>query len=383
MRQIRSNHLSNWRIAVIHDWLTTIGGAERVLERIIGLFPEADIFSVVDFLSAEDRGWLDRRPVRTSFIQGLPLASSHYRSYLPLMPFAVSRWDLSEYDLVISSSHSVAKGVRTTANQKHICYIHTPMRYAWDLRDHYLDLVGYRGGKSFIARRILDRIQRWDYATAKEVDSFIANSMFVADRVKRFYDRDATVVYPPIDIDRFQLSRKTEPFFLTVSRLVPYKRIDLIAETFKNFPQNQLVIVGDGPEMNRVRAIAGANVTILGHQTDQVVTDLMMRCRAFIFAAIEDFGIAPLEAQACGKPVIAFAEGGALETMRGLGDAAPSSVMFEEQTPASLKDGINKFVENERLLTPINCRKNAERFSASTFDAGLLSAVEQTLSLSD
>ncbi|MFO1154118.1 MAG: glycosyltransferase family 4 protein [Rhodospirillales bacterium] len=359
------------RVALVNEWLEMVGGAEKVFERIINLFPDSDIFSLVDFLPPGQRQLVLDKPVCTSFIQRLPFAKTKFRSYLPLFPLAAEALDVSGYDVVISNSHAVAKGVLTGPEQVHICYCHTPMRYAWDLREQYLQERNLdKGVKQWVARYVLQQLRLWDIASSRNVDYFIANSHYIAGRIRKFYGREATVIYPPVNIEDYDPQIKKEDFYLTVSRMVPYKRIALIAEAFRNLPGKQLVIIGDGPEMGKVqKAAAGAdNIKVLGYQPDDVMRDHMKRARAFIFAAKEDFGIVPVEAQAFGTPVIAYGEGGAQETVRGLGeDDAPTGVFFEEQSVASLVAAIQRFEANKDAFCADFCRNNALRFAPERF----------------
>lgn len=358
------------KVALVHDWLVTYAGAERVLEQMLQVLPEADVFSLIDFMPEDERGFLGARQVRTSFLQRLPRVRARYRSYLPLMPLAIEQFDLSAYDLVVSSSYAVAKGVLTGPDQLHLSMCYSPMRYAWDLQHQYLRETGLdRGLKSMIARRLLHRIRNWDARTGAGVDEFIAISRYVARRILKVYRRDSTVIYPPVDTETFTSDRGAarEPFYLTASRMVPYKRMDLIAETFAAMPERELVIIGDGPEMNRVRSKAAANVSFLGRQPQPVLLDYLRRARAFVFAAEEDFGIAPLEAQSCGTPVIALRKGGTLETIRGLDHTRPTGVFFTEQTVRSLGDAIATFEKEAGRIDPEACRENALRFRADRF----------------
>ncbi|SMG26303.1 glycosyltransferase family 4 protein [Paraburkholderia susongensis] len=367
------------RVAIVHDWLVAPGGAEKVLEQIIECFPDADLFSLVDFL--EDRRPLGGKPVTTSFIQRLPFARRRYRGYLPLMPLAVEQFDLSSYDLIITSSYAVAKGVLVGPDQTHVSYVHSPMRYAWDLQHQYLREANLlRGPKSWAARAMLHYLRGWDAHSANSVDRLIANSEFVARRVMKTYRRDAAVIPPPVDVHEFELCTQKEDFYLTASRMVPYKRIDLIVETFNATPHRKLVVIGDGPQMASIRAKAGPNVMILGYQPFEVLKDYLQRARAFVFAAEEDFGIVPLEAQACGTPVIAFGKGGALETVVPVGEAQPTGVFFARQTVVSMLDAINRFERLSEHITPGACRANAERFSAVVFRRAFMAEVTRTIS---
>jgi len=357
------------RIAIVHDWLVTYAGAERVLEQLLILYPQADLFAVCDFLPEAERGFLQGRRPRTTFIQRLPFARRKYRGYLPLMPLAIEQLDLSAYDLVISSSHAVAKGVLTGPDQLHVSYVHSPIRYAWDLQHQYLCESGLdQGVKGWIAKWLLHKIRLWDLRTANGVDCFVANSNFIARRIWKVYRREAEVIYPPVDVSSFTLREDKEDFFLTASRMVPYKKIDLIVEAFSAMPDKRLVVIGDGPDMRKIRAKAGANIQILGYQPFEVLRDYMQRAKAFVFAAEEDFGITPVEAQACGTPVIAFGKGGALESVRGLNQSdTPTGVFFEEQSVASLIAAVDRFENNREAFTASACRDNAMRFSPEVF----------------
>lgn len=368
------------RVAVVHDWLTTYAGAERVLARILELFPDADLFSLIDVVPTEQRAFLGGRRATTSFIQRLPWAERHYRRYLPLMPLAVEQFDLSGYDLVISSSYAVAKGVITGPRQVHVSYVHSPIRYAWDLQHQYLAETGLdRGLGSAAARLVLHYIRLWDVRTAHGVDAFVANSRFVARRIRKVYGREAEVVYPPVDTEAFSLREDKEDFYLTASRLVPYKRIDLIVEAFSAMPERRLIVIGDGPEEERIRRKAGPNVTLLGYQPFEVLRSHMQRARAFVFAATEDFGIVPVEAQACGTPVIAFGAGGSLETVLGLEHEHPTGIFFEAQTTPSLTRAVDAFEQQRERFVPGAIREQARRFDADVFARAFTHAVDEAV----
>jgi glycosyltransferase involved in cell wall biosynthesis len=356
------------KVAIVHDWLVTYAGAERVLEQMLVCYPQADIFTLVDFIPEGARTFLQGRPVTTSFIQKLPFARKRYRSYLPLMPLAVEQFDLSMYDLVISSSHAVAKGVITGPDQRHLCMCYSPMRYAWDLQHQYLKESGLdRGLKGWLAKYMLHRLRLWDSRTANGVDAFIAISHFIARRIHKVYRRSSTVIYPPVAVDDFTLCSDKENFYLTASRMVPYKKIDMIVEAFSAMPTKQLVVIGDGPDMEKIanKAAGCDNIKLLGFQSFSVLKDHMQRAKAFVFAAEEDFGIAPLEAQACGTPVIAFGKGGALETIVD----GVSGVFFNEQTPQSLIEAVTRF--EQASFSAAACRDNALRFSIERFKQNL------------
>lgn len=360
------------KIVIVHDWLVTYAGAERVLEQMLICFPHADVFSLVDFLDDSQRGFLQGKRAKISFVQRLPWAKSKYRSYLPLMPLAVEQLDVSAYDVVISSSHAVAKGVLVGPDQLHVCMCYSPIRYAWDMQHQYLKESGLDTGiKGLLARWLLHKIRLWDVRTANGVDQFIAISKFIERRIQKAYRRDSVVIYPPVDVAAFELQESKEDFYLTASRMVPYKKIPLIVQAFAKMPDKQLVVIGDGPDLEKAKALAGHNVKILGYQSAEVLKDHMQRAKAFVFAAEEDFGIAPVEAQACGTPVIAFAKGGALETIRGLQHAQPTGVFFEDQSVDAIINAVHVFEQCSAAITPQACRANAERFTTDKFRQSL------------
>lgn len=367
------------RVAIVHDWLVTYAGAERVLEQILNIYPEADLFSLVDFLPNENRKFILNKKVNTSFIQKLPKAEMHYRNYLPLMPLAIEQFDLSSYDLVISSSHAVAKGVITGPDQIHVSYVHSPMRYAWDLQHQYLRESGLnKGFKGWCAKGILHYLRQWDARTANGVDAFIANSSFIASRIWKVYRRKAAVIYPPVDVESFALQESKEGFYVTVSRMVPYKKMDLIVEAFSLMPDRKLIVIGDGPDFPRIKSRAKDNVVLLGYQPDSVLREYVQKAKAFVFAAEEDFGIAPVEAQACGTPVIAFAKGGVLETVRGFGRESATGVLFNEQTVAALQAAVEQF--EMKAIHSLDCRENALRFSPGRFREEFKGFVDSSVS---
>ncbi len=369
------------KVAVVCDWLVTYAGAEKVLEQILRIFPEADLFAVVDFIPEEKRDFILRKPVTTTFIQEMPKAKRKYRNYLPLMPIAIEQLDVSGYDLVLSSSHCVAKGILTGPNQVHISYVHSPVRYAWDLQHQYLREAGLTSGlKSKIARMILHYMRIWDVRTANGVDYFIANSHFIAKRIWKCYRRKAKVIYPPVDVEKFACHTQKEDFYLTASRMVPYKKMDLIVEAFSQMPEKELVVIGQGPDFEKIKKLVAPNVRMLGYQPDEVLKDYMQRAKAFVFAAEEDFGITPVEAQACGTPVIAFGRGGSSETVRGYGEKEnPTGVFFGEQTVSSLTEAVARFEEVQERILPQNCRRHAETFSVEVFRENIEQYVKQVL----
>lgn len=365
-------------IGVVADWLVTYAGAERVLSEMFDIFPDAELYSIVDFLSDEAREYFHNKKAKTTFIQNLPFAKSKYQNYLPLMPLAIEQLDVSGHDIILSSSHAVSKGVLTGPDQLHISYVHSPIRYAWDLQHQYLKESGLdHGVKGIIAKWLLHKIRIWDYRTASGVNHFVANSKFIARRINKVYGRTADVIYPPVDVTRFTLNENKKDYFVTASRLVPYKRVDLIVEAFSHMPDKQLVVIGDGSDMKKIKAKATANIEILGYQPNSVMEEYMRNAKAFIFAAEEDFGITPVEAQACGTPVIAFGKGGSLETVRPLGVNMPTGMFFEQQNISSLISAVNLFTENQELFEPANCRANALKFSVERFKNEMNNYVSQ------
>ena len=369
------------KVAVVCDWLVTYAGAEKVLEQILHIFPEADLFAVVDFIPESKRCFILNKPVTTTFIQKLPKAKEKYRNYLPFMPIAIEQLDVSDYDLIISSSHCVAKGILTGPDQVHISYVHSPIRYAWDLQHQYLREAGLTYGmKSKIARMIMHYMRIWDTRTSNGVDYFLANSNFIARRIWKCYRRKADVIYPPVDIEKFTFSREKEDFYLTASRMVPYKKMDLIVEAFSQMPDKKLIVIGKGPDFEKIKKLAGPNVTLMGYQPDAVLKDFMRRAKAFVFAAEEDFGITPVEAQACGTPVIAFGKGGSLETVRGYGvKENPTGIFFYEQKIPAVKKAIEEFESISDKISTEGCRKHAERFSISAFRTKFSTYVERAM----
>ncbi len=346
------------KIAIVHDWLVTNAGAEKVLKSIMELYPDADIFSLVDFLDDKDRKEvLNGKYAKTTFIQNLPFSKNHFRNYLPFFSRAIESFDLSKYDLIISSSWAVAKGIQKNDKQIHICYCHTPVRYAWDLYDEYTSRLS--GVKKILVKWTLKRLRRWDLATVNRVDYFIANSSFVSERIKRIYGRDSTVIYPPVDIDKFSLYTLKEKFYITVSRLVSYKKTKLIVEAFKEMPTKRLVVIGDGDKYEEIKKTAqnSKNIRVLGFCDDKTMIETMQRAKGFVYAAIEDFGIVPIEAMACGTPVIALDDGGTAETVcEGV-----NGIHFKKQTKEYICEAIKKFEKLE--FNPTDVRDTALKYT--------------------
>lgn len=351
------------KVAIAHEWLDTYAGSERVVEQILNLYPHAELFSLVDFLAADERWFIHNKAVTTSFIQRLPRARKHFRQYLPLMPIAIEQFDLSTYDIVISSHHAVAKGIVTRADQLHISYVHTPIRYAWDLQWQYLEQAGLkRGVKGLLTRLILHYLRLWDASSASRVDCFVANSRYIARRIWKTYRRSAQVIYPPVAVQRFRCDRPRGDFYLTVSRFVPYKRVDLTVAAFTRLGL-PLVVIGDGAERSQLERSAGPNIQFLGYQSNAAVTDYMERCKAFVFPAEEDFGITPVEAQAAGAPVIAYGRGGVAETVIH----GKTGLLFPRQTVDALTSAVVDFEQGMDLLASDMIRQHAEQFSEERF----------------
>ncbi|MFZ4638932.1 MAG: glycosyltransferase family 4 protein [Nodosilinea sp.] len=357
------SELSSAKVAIVHEWLQARAGSEKVVEQMLGLFTQADLFALVHFPHPQGGPLLPpHRRVQTSFLQHLPLAQKYFRHYLPLMPLAIEQFNLDPYDLVISSNHAVAKGVITRANQLHISYVHTPIRYAWDLQHQYLSQSGLKGIGGGLTRLILHYLRLWDLAAASRVDCFLANSRYVARRIWKTYRRPATVLYPPVAVDRFRWHRDREDFYLTVSRCVPYKRVDLSVAAFNQLGW-PLVVMGDGPGLEQLRRSARENITFIQNPSDALVADYMERCRAFIFPAEEDFGITVVEAQAAGAPVIAYGQGGSGETVR----PGQTGVLFHQQTVDDLVEAVNYFEQIRSHFTAEIIRNHAETFSEQRF----------------
>lgn len=365
-------------IGIVADWFVTYAGSEKIVAEFIELFPNSELYSIVDFLSKENKLQFKNKIITTTFIQNLPFAKKKYQSYLPLMPLAIEQLDVSKHDIILSSSHAVAKGILTGPDQLHISYVHSPIRYAWDLQHQYLREAGLsKGLKATLARWLLHKIRVWDCRTANGVDHFIANSQFIARRIKKVYGRKADVIYPAVDVERFALQTNKQDYYMTASRMVPYKRMDLIVEAFSHMPTKKLVVIGDGPEMNKIKSKATSNIEILGYQSNDVMQKYMSEAKAFVFAAEEDFGITPVEAQACGTPVIAYGKGGALETIISIEKEDPTGLFFYKQDVESLVEAISKFELSRDLILPENCRANALKFSAERFREEIKHYVEQ------
>jgi glycosyltransferase involved in cell wall biosynthesis len=361
------------KICIVHEYLIDFGGAEQVLKGLLEIWPNAPIFTLIYDENGNCKDIIQSTQVTGSFLNKMPFSKRKHRAYLPLMPLAIEQFDLSGYDVVISASHAIAKGVITGPDQLHISYLHTPMRYAWDMQPAYLSDAGLeRGLRSFFTRSLLHYLRIWDMRTVAGVDHYLANSQFIARRIMKLYKREAAVIHPPVEIDRFKVREDKEDFYVTVSRLVSYKKVDLIVRAFNQMPDKKLVVMGDGPELKSLKAMASSNITFSGFQSDRVIEDTLQRARAFVYAAQEDFGIVPVEAQACGTPVIAYGRGGVLETVV----PGETGQFFNEQTHSALVDTIEDF-ERSQPFDPHIIRKNAERFSKNRFKHELQAFVEE------
>lgn len=355
------------RIALVHDWLTSMRGGEKCLEVLCELFPGAVLHTLLH-IPGSVSPVIERMDIRTSFIQKLPKAERLYRHYLPLFPYAIGQFDMSEFDVIISSSHCAAKGIHPHPDALHICYCHTPMRYVWDMYDEY-----FGPGRSNIAVRTVMKIirpflQRWDVKTSVGVDHFIANSAFVRERILHLYHREAKVIHPPVEVSRFSVSNNHEDFYLIVGALVPYKRIDLAIDVC-NMMKRNLIIVGNGPEEAALRARAGPTVTLAGWRNDEEIAGFYRRCRALLFPGVEDFGIVPLEAMASGKPVIAYGKGGALETVID----GETGTFFFDQTQSNFSEAVTRF--ESQSFDPQRIRTHSLAFDRSVYKSAMQSFV--------
>ena len=361
------------KTAIVHEWLVNYAGSERVVESFTNIWPEADVFSLVDFLSDEQRKIiLKGKKAKTSFIQKLPLAKKKHRNYLPLFPSAIEKLDLSGYDVIISSSHAVTKGIKKKSGQLHITYCHSPMRYIWDQADQYL-----KGTKGLIAKLFINYLREWDLKSASNVEFFIANSHHIAEKIKRIYNRDAEVIYPPVDVDKFEVSEHKEDYYLTASRMVPYKRLDLVIDVFNELPDKKLIVIGSGPEKEKLISKGSSNIKIIGHQDTEKLKVYMQKAKAFVFAAEEDFGIIVVEAMACGTPVIAWNYGGTGESVID----GETGILFSEQTKDSIIAAVIKFEGISGNFNPELIRNHSKKFSRMKFENNIKNFVDEKIKL--
>jgi glycosyltransferase involved in cell wall biosynthesis len=365
------------RIAVIHDWLITAGGSEKVLREILYLLRNQDttLFTLMDFLTDEDREeFIFGKKPQTSFLQLIPGIKENYKYFFPLFPRAIRSLHTKGFDVIISSSHSVAKSIHKHPEQTHISYCHTPMRYIWDMRQQYISDHGLnKGWKRLAAKPLMRNIRNWDFATSSDVDFFIANSKYIQNRIKKNYHRDSTVIYPPVNTDFFMPGDQKEAYYVTASRLVPYKRIDLIAKAFSEMPDKKLIIIGNGPDWKTIKSIATTNIEMIKYNTYEVLRYYLQRAKAFVFAAEEDFGITPVEAMACGTPVIAFGKGGVLETVQD----ENNGIFFHHQTVKSIVDAVYRFENQQSQFDPHKIRQQALKFNRQRFHQEMASFLEK------
>ncbi len=367
------------KTAIVHEWLVNYAGSEKCVESFTNIWPEAEIYTLVDFLNDDLRDIiLKGKASNTSFIQHLPYAKEKHRKYLPLFPRAIESFNLKNYDLIFSSSHSVAKGVKTRKNQLHICYCHSPMRYAWDEADYYLKGANLNSGvKGALAQMILKYLRAWDLKSAKNVNYFIANSNHISKKIKRIYNRDSDVIYPPVDIQKFSLIKEKEDFYLTASRLVPYKRIDLIVDAFAKMLDKKLVVIGSGPEKEKILSKATPNVDVIGYQDFESLKSYMQRAKAFVFAAEEDFGIIVVEAMACGTPVIAGNYGGTAESVID----GKTGILFKDQSVDSIISAVKRFDVISRSINYPEIRLHSEKFSRNNFEDNIKKYVSEKVTI--
>jgi len=358
------------KYALVHEWLTpkATGGSELVVQEILNFVP-ADLYALIDFESCNPENYLYKRQIGTTFLQNFPYARQGVQKYLPLLPLAIEQLDLRKYDVILSSSHAVAKGVLTTAEQIHLCYCHSPMRYAWELTFDYLNHSQLGKGKvGWLTKYLLHRLRQWDVLSANRVDYFIANSYHTSRRIWRCYRRESVVIYPPVEVESCPFSGEKADFYVIVCRLVSYKQVSLIVQAFNQL-KRPLIVIGTGPEMKKLCHMANSHIQIMGWQPDNVVKKYMSTAKAFVYAACEDFGIALVEAQACGTPVIAYGAGGALETVRDVRSYVDTGtgILFKEQTVAALVDAVEKFEISQDLFNYEYIRLHAAQFSRQVF----------------
>lgn len=359
------------KVAIVHYWLVSMRGGEAFINTLLDLFPDADIYThVYDKHAVSDK--IAGRKISTTFIQNLPLSKHLYQSYLPFMPLALEQIDLRSYDLVISSESGPAKGVLTPLDCLHVCYCHTPMRYLWDMYHDYKNISGPLKRIAMIP--LFHYLRLWDTASAQRVDRFVANSKHVANRIKKIYRRNATVIHPPVDVQDFFVSEELDDFYLMVGQLVGYKRVDLAIRAF-NRMQKPLIVIGEGEQYGMLNQIAGPNIKLMGRQPFSVVQEHYAKCQALIFPGEEDFGIVPVEAMASGRPVIAYGRGGALETVV----EGETGIFFFKQSEEALIDAVNEFESNKNRFKPIVCRNRAKIFNIKRFQKEFLQFVELNL----
>ena len=369
--RVMNKELNQLDVGVVHDWLPVLGGAEKVVQQFINVFPESEIYTLFNFLSDEDEAFFQAKKINVSRLDRLPFVEKYYRNLMLLCLREIERFDVDKHDLILSSSAAFSKGVLTRVDQPHVSYIHSPARFAWDLSHEYIRDIG--GKLTFlkreIAKELIYRFRCWDQRSINTVDAVIANSKFIQRRIYKVYKRKSKVIYPPVNIDKFALYEgPREDFYVTASRLVTYKKVDLIVKAFAKLKDKKLIVIGDGPEMSNLKKIATPNVEFVGYQELDDMIKLMQTAKAFVFAAFEDFGIVPVEAQACGTPVICLSQGGTSETVKPLlASSSPTGVWFHEQNEECIAEAVETFEQHVDLFSASECRKNAEFFGNNRF----------------
>jgi len=371
-------HTGPVRSALVHDWLVTFGGAEGLLAELVRCLPGAPVHALVDFFTPEQHHQLGDPVIVPSFVQHLPWARDKYWYYAPLMAAAVERFDLRSYDRVLSSSHSFAKGILVDPDQLHLSYVHSPIRFVWDLQHYYLERFGWTSGaKKLAALAAFHYLRIWDVRSVHGIDLLLCNSEFVRRRILKTYRRNAQIVYPPVDLERFAYSEDKQDFYLAGSFMNPFKRIDLVIEAFNGLPHRHLRVFGEGPQLEHCRAIAGPNIEFIGRLDNEELVSQLQAARAYVFAAPEDFGMLMAEAQACGTPVIAYAKGGASEIVRDLDGTEPTGALFHDQTVASVRAAVERFEQSSKVCSE-SCHKHARRFSSARFRRQVAHILEVT-----
>ncbi len=360
--------MNNLKTAIVHEWFVGYAGSEKVVESFTNIWPDADVFALADFLNDEQRKIiLKGKQANTSLIQKLPFARRKHRNYLPLFPFAIERLNFSKYDLIISSSHAVTKGIKTKPDQLHISYCHSPMRYAWDNAELYLNNANISTGlKGLLARSAINYLRKWDLKTASRPNYLIANSKFIAGKIKRIYDREADIIYPPVDVNKFTCETEKEDFYLSASRMVPYKKVNLIVKAFSEMKDKKLKVIGEGPEFDKIKMMATPNIEVLSFY-DNLLKSLLQKTKALVFAAEEDFGITVVEAMACGTPVIALNKGGTAETVID----GTTGILFDSQSVEVIKNAVCKFEKEKNIFDPIVISNHAKKFSRDIFETNM------------